>query len=527
MSLGLPVCAVTFGSVNPPQADVVSITVHLGCTKEVSSFEVVLQNWSSKYSLNGTYPILVGVTGSIGVCRAPNNPASVPLISLRVEGVEYEGNPSDYNAYYVHVTGRCWGEQLFRKLVTKEYLNQKGEDIVKDLIDNYTSLSHVRGSTELIEDTDTTYIDLQYTDAEVFEILKYVAGSADLAGAIGYDFRVAPDGKFEFFPVNSKSNSVDLSESIEQSDYKIDISRVRNKITVYGLADKSVPLSKDIEDSPSGVWTALGDGVTVAPDTTVKAIGYYSERCSIVNNAYGAMIFTYNAGYEVNANLYPKLAFFTLLQYGSGSGAIALFDVSGKQMVQAQSFTGTTNWGTKSVDVGALNAANWVPGINQTGFDWTQIKKVEISCLFSDGWTSGSGDFWVDGLHFGGMLYSAMEENTDSQNAYALREYVETDTELASDNECDLRAKALLAYLKDPAVSLSIVSTVIDYGTTPILAGDKIAVVLPNENVDDDFRVEAIEYQLDAKTQTLQISIDLGKLPPQLADYLYGLSALK
>ena len=45
--------------------------------------------------------------------------------------------------------------------------------------------------------------------------------------------------------------------------------------------------------------------------------------------------------------------------------------------------------------------------------------------------------------------------------------------------------------------------------------------------MDDDFRVEAIEYQLDAKTQTLQISIDLGKLPPQLADYLYGLSALK
>jgi hypothetical protein len=216
MSVGLPVCAVVFGSVNPPQEDVVSITVHLGCTKEVSSFEVVLQNWDGKYSQNGAYPILVGVTGSIGICRAPNNPASVPLISLRVEGVEYEGNPNDYNEYYVHVTGRCWGEQLFRKLVTKEYLNQKGEDIVKDLIDNFTSLSHTRNSVELIENTDTTYIDLQYTDTQVFDILKYVAGSADKDGVIGFDFRIAPDGKFEFFPKNSKSSSVSLSESIEQ-----------------------------------------------------------------------------------------------------------------------------------------------------------------------------------------------------------------------------------------------------------------------------------------------------------------------
>jgi hypothetical protein len=529
MSVGLPVCAVVFGSVNPPQEDVVSITVHLGCTKEVSSFEVVLQNWNGKYSPNGAYPILVGVTGSIGICRAPNNPAAVPLISLRVEGVEYETNP---DAQYVHVTGRCWGEQLFRKLVTKEYLNQKGEEIVKDLIDNFTSLSHTRNSVELIEDTDTTYIDLQYTDTQVFDILKYIAGSADQDGVIGFDFRIAPDGKFEFFPKNSKSSSVSLSESIEQSDYKKDISRVRNKITVYGLADKSTPADKDAWTETlsctEGVWTCLGDNVTVAQDSTVKAVGTSSIKCWINGNAYGAIIFTFNAGYEVNANLYPKLKFFTLLQTVlSGRGAIALFDVSGKQMVQAQNFTGNTEWGATSVGVGEANADSWAPGIGQSGFDWTQIKKVQISSIGTDGFTNVWGGFWVDGLQFGGMLYSAMEENTDSQNAYALREYSETDDDLASDNECELRAKALLAYLKDPAISLSIVSTVIDYGTTPILAGDKNAVSLPNENVDDDFRGEAIEYQLDAKTQTLQISADLGKLPPQLADYLYGLSALK
>jgi len=536
-SVGLPVCIVSLGlSVAVPQEDVVSLKLHLGCTKEVSSFDLLLQNWDRKYSLNGAYPILVGLTGGIGLCRAPNDPATVPVISLRVEGVEYQENPNAPGVsgeFYVHVTGRCWGEQLFRKLATIEYLNQKGEAIVKDLIDNFTSLSHTRNSVELVEDTSTTYIDLKYSNKQVFDILKDIADSSDQSGVIGFDFRVAPDGKFEFFLKNSKSNSVDLSESIEQSNYSKDISRVRNKITVYGAATKSTPLDKDawteILSPPAGNWTAFGDGVTVAQDSTVKAIGTSSIKCHIVNNAYGAIIFTFNAGYEVNANLYPKLALFTLIPTFSREGAITLFDINGKQMTQDQAFTGKTAWGSKSVDVGEANAANWVPGIEQSGFDWTQIKKVEISCLVNEGMTSGSGDYWIDGLYFGGMKYSAVEEDNASQVAYALREYVETEASLASDNECDLRAKALLAYYKDPAISLTIISTVIDYGTTPILGGDKVHVTLPNENVDDDFRVDYVEYQVDTKSepQMLKITVNLGKEKPQLADYLCGLTSVK
>jgi hypothetical protein len=302
---------------------------------------------------------------------------------------------------------------------------------------------------------------------------------------------------------------------------------------VYGAATKSTPLDKDawteILSPPAGNWTAFGDGVTVAQDSTVKAIGTSSIKCHIVNNAYGAIIFTFNAGYEVNANLYPKLALFTLIPTFSREGAITLFDINGKQMTQDQAFTGKTAWGSKSVDVGEANAANWVPGIEQSGFDWTQIKKVEISCLVNEGMTSGSGDYWIDGLYFGGMKYSAVEEDNASQVAYALREYVETEASLASDNECDLRAKALLAYYKDPAISLTIISTVIDYGTTPILGGDKVHVTLPNENVDDDFRVDYVEYQVDTKSepQMLKITVNLGKEKPQLADYLCGLTSVK
>ena len=85
-SVGLSQATVSLGlagSYAVPQGDVNELTIHLGATKEVSSFDLKLQNYDGKYSPGGAHPILLGVTGGIGLCRAPNNPASVPLISLK------------------------------------------------------------------------------------------------------------------------------------------------------------------------------------------------------------------------------------------------------------------------------------------------------------------------------------------------------------------------------------------------------------------------------------------------------------
>jgi len=46
---------------------------------------------------------------------------------------------------------------------------------------------------------------------------------------------------------------------------------------------------------------------------------------------------------------------------------------------------------------------------------------------------------------------------------------------------------------------------------------------LPNENVDADFRILSVEYYVDARTQTLEITLELGREVPLLADYLYAL----
>lgn len=513
MSVNPPSVAVAFGSIAPPQGDIILLRVHLGCTKEVGSFEALLQNWDGKYSPNGAHPISVGLDGNISVGRAATCPQ---VMTCRVENLRYESTPTEN---YLRITGRCWGERLFRRVVTKTYENKKGEEIIKDLLDYYIGLSHVRGGVELVEDTDTTYTKLEYSDTPAMEILQQIAASADRQGVIGYDFRVAPDGKFEFFPKGTKTSSVSLSERIEASQYSLDILRVRNRITVYGTQDKSVPADKDgwteTLTSSDGEWTATAG--TLSLDTAKKFRGSASIKTYADQLIYAGCLLTFAYGKEVNTDQYPELNF-ALIQDASFNGnvTLSLYDTNSKEA--RKEFTlGTDKWFQNHFQVGQANADQW---LTQDGFNWQQVNRVQFVCWFTD---SGPGSFWVDSLFFGGKRYSSQQEDTGSQASFGLRELVEVNEEYASDIECESHAKAMLANLKDPQESLTLQSTVIDYGSTPILAGDKIHVTLPNEGVNGDFQVLSVEYLVDGKTQTLETTLELGREKPLLADYVYAL----
>jgi hypothetical protein len=516
VSVNPPALTIALGAVGVPQADVTEALVHLGATKEVSSWELLLQNWNSKYSPNGTYPLNVGQDGYICIGRGANVPQ---IITTRTESVKFESTPTEN---YVRVAGRCWGEKLFRRVITKKYASQKGEAIVKDLLDYYSGLSHVRDSTELVEDTDTTFTLLEYEDTPVWDILRFLAESCDDSGVIGYDFRIAPDAKFEFFPRNSKTSTVSLSEKIEHSEYSKDIFSVRNRVTIYGAADKSVPSDKDSWTeslTPSdGAWTATSG--TRSLDTGIKLVGSASIKLEATSLYYGGVLFTLNAGKEVNTTLYPLLNIAVLREAAyNGSVTLTLFDTSDRAATRELTIS-ADKWFKEQFQVGPEYADQWQV---ESGFDWTAIWRVRVVCWF-DG--TGSGSFWVDNLFFGGRRYSSLQEDIASQVAWTNsepRDYVDTDEELWSDNECMLRAKAVLAQLKDPAESLTIRSTVVDYGSTPLLPGDKIHVVLPNENVNGYFRILSVEYSVDGKTQTLEITLELGREKSLLADYVYAL----
>lgn len=515
MSINPPTITIALGSVGIPQADVIEAKVHLGATREVSSWELHLQNWNKKYSPNGAYPLNVGQDGYISIGRGTNIPQ---LITTRTENIKYQSSPTQH---YITASGRCWGEKLFRQTITKDFSGSKGEAIIKNLLDYYSGISHIRGSTELVENTDTTFTDLKVQDAKVWDIIQKIASESDRSGAIGYDFHIAPDGKFEFFPRASKTNPINLTEKIESYEYSKNITAVRNKITIYGTADKSTPPDKNqtVESltPASGTWTAYMG--TLSTDNT-KTFGTAAK--SIKNttgaNYAGSTLFTYNT--PVNLNTYPKLTLALMRDAAINANGFdtILYDTSAKAAKLALPSINENEWSTFTLNVGAPYSAEW----NESqGFDWSTVVAVRIN-----GWLnspSTPGNIWMGQLYFGGARYNSTQQDAASQAAYGLREFVDTDEELWSDNECLLRSKAILAKMKDPSEHITLKSTVIDYGNTPLLGADTIAITLPNENINANFRILSAEYTVKAETGELEVTLELGREKTLLADYMYAL----
>ncbi len=449
MSVGLPVVALVFGSVTPPQGDVLDLFVHLGCTNEVSSFSCLLQNFDKKYT--ETYPISVGVNGSLSIGRGANCPL---IATIRVEEVTCESSSIEN---YLRVKGRCWGEKLFRRVITKRYENQKGEAIVKDLIDYYVGLSHVRDSTELIEDTDTTYTLLEYENTPVFDVLKYVASSADKNGAVGFDFRVEPDAKFAFFPKNSKTSPVSLSDLIESSDYKRDIHRIRNRIMTYGAREKPYPLDVDgqpwsdsfTEDLTQveywlehalGKWEPITGNTTMSIETSNVFQGSNCAKATCTAYMYYVSFWWVVPDNYVNTSQYPALIFAIKADNSHTlNHSIELHDGTGDDNVVWRGFTipKAGEWQIIKLELGKNHVDEWTESsFNISDFRWDLIMGVRFIVNQKSG---QFGDVWVDIFHFGKGRWNARrpleaQEPTSSQTAYGVRELVEVDEELHSES---------------------------------------------------------------------------------------------
>lgn len=523
MAVDLPCMAVVFGSYSIPQSDIIECRVHLGCTREVSSFELVLDNYSGKYSPGGAVPLAVGLDGSINIGRGASCPQ---IITCRIENVKYEVGLVER---YVRVSGRCWGERLFRRVFTGTFENMKGEDIVKYLLDYYVGLSHVRGGQELVEATDTLYTKLEYENAPVWDIIKYIAESSDKQGVIGFDFRVAPDGRFEFFPRGSKTSPVSLTDRIEVIEYERDISRVRNRIFVLGSGGKKLPddLNEDGLTEAIDRWLPYYQGHQVSTSIDHVArdgeIGY-SDSYSIQvmpsgNNPVNATGLICVPGGVLRLRGpagFKKLRFW--IQWNR------LFTGSGPTSVKVYLYTDLNNYFYNDITGICGSQGEWRKvELNLEGAwgmvgnpSWSYITAIGFHIEFS---SSVHPLLRVDHLVFEDARFSALAEDQNSVNAYGLRELTETDEELTSDSACMKRAQALLAHLKEPAEHLSIRSTVLDYGNTPILPGDKVYVPF----LEAYFRVSSVEYRVDGRSQILEVALELGREPPLLADYLYGL----
>jgi len=350
--------------------------------------------------------------------------------------------------------------------------------------------------------------------------LKYIAKTADKTGSIGFDFRVAPDGKFEFFPRNSKTSSVSLSERLEVSEYRRSVFRKRDKVLVSGAAEKKYPSNGDswtetldINNDSINDWVSGTGTGSASLDGANKAVGSYSiKHTTSTSDYYGRLRLIIPTGWQPDLNKHPTLQFQVRRESAfSGQATVSLIDNAGK-WISREFQIAADRWYMQRFNVGKKYVSEW-QGADAASFNWESVNEVLWDMHFNG---TGTGSFWIDNLFFNSARWNATYGSGS-------RELSETDEELHSDNECLLRAKALYEQLSNPNEYIRIISDVIDYGATPILAGDRIWITLPNENVDGYYRVVSVEHRLVAETQTLETTLELGREPPLLADYLYAL----
>jgi hypothetical protein len=604
-----------FGTVAPPQSDVISAEVYLGCTKECSSFEVKLLNYGNKYGpQGGTYPITCGMNGHISMGRGANCPQLITCLVEKTQCQTLAGYESDSGAEedYLIIDGRCWGEQLSRKIVSASFQNMKGEAIVKELIDDWTSLGHVRDGVELIQNTSDTFDLLKYTNSSITDILNYLASCCDLNGVIGYEYRVEPDGLFSFFPIGAMPNSVNLSGLIEHSEYNEDISRVENMISVFGVASKPNVASEDFGTdestpyigstvnatsnagqnnlyvsapgnfsagqkifiynypyfeensvasvqstyivcesalqntytSPTAVivfadssgaqsqgWGPVYSSPTITANSSNKIVGNYSVQVSGPGGAPGTgVIFYWGKANPISMFIFPFINLNICTTVAAGV-FIAFYDQSFNTVGQyLEEVMNDGNFHQIQLQGGPASASDgWTPGIGgwngSANFDWSNIIAIMITMMTTSGVT-----FYVDGMYFGGAMYSGSSAGSASIATYGERDYSETDDQLLTDAACNFRAQALVNYYKDLAKSFTLKSTVLDYGMSIIQGGDTVTLNLPNIGISNgSYRVDSCEYYIDQtqKDPCLEVTLSVGKVSPLLADYMMALRGVK
>ena len=499
------------------EGNCIDIKIHLGVTEEVDSFSASLWNKGGIYT--GTdRPLDVG--NHVKIYGAREGDPLLKLFVGRVESLTAMDKGSRGNI--LTISGRSYGEELMRKTVFNMWENVKGEALVKSIIENYTSLKHVRGSTELVEDTDTTFTFLRYDDVNVFDILKEIASLCDKDGVIGFDFRITYDGKFEFFHRGSRTSPVSLTDLIEEAEWRKEIYRLRHRVTVYGKALSPVPADRDAWTEggtvPSG-WSSAGTGTfSMSDDAKVGA-----KSVKLTGTSRNDLWAQKNIPSQVLGGIggARELKFWLKYDYSgpTQSASVSVWFLAGGGKMMGHSLLVSKGvWREYALPLGPKT--NW---ISFGGATWNDAYNAIV--FYVELQESADNVYlWIDGLHLDGYRYGARETVSPTPPEADIRELTVIDDELMSDYECSLRAKALLdAYVASE--TLQVKTSVFAPGGNRLLPGDTITVNLPDENINAAFRIKSVEHYFDGRENAWICTVELGREKPIFADYLYHLKA--
>lgn len=173
-------------NIEPDDEAILNMALHLGCTNEVSSFEIMIDRGNPTYDQamdpGEANALSTGLECDIYLGRGSNKPL---LLTGQIDEIEYIDEVVDYSfRNVVIIRGRCKGHQLFGKHVDGDLIDLTNatdypqlnynridgdaSSILAYVIDNYTSLEHVRVNDAMGQNANSGQKNVTVTDGTKF-----------------------------------------------------------------------------------------------------------------------------------------------------------------------------------------------------------------------------------------------------------------------------------------------------------------------------------------------------------------------
>jgi len=439
---------------------------------------------------------------------------------ILLPGTEGYGSSQEY---YLLLSGMDIGQELLvpPNLMKKVYEAVNGKTIIEEAIDLSDEVT--KKFVDVDNEIASTH-DFEFQEVIPHSVIEEVCKVAKtLAGAVGFDGYVDPAGNMHVFKRGKYTSGVSLAERIEHYKKEDDVHRIRNKIKVYGAAERAYPLDKDAWTETltpaDGSW-ASGTGTgSVSFDTAEKILGTGSIKLTVGgSDYYGRLIFTLNDEKEANCydvpDGYADITFQIKLQEAySGDITLLLFDDAGMECSKELNAK-KKEWVLINIPCGRAAKDQWTYSVfNSQPFNWKKVKKVDITCHFP---ATGTGAFWIDNLFFNKRRFEGFAEDATSQEKYGVRwKEPIIDDGLKSDAECLKKAESYRDFLKEKVITLT------DFeveGDNEFKPGDKQQVVISNDNIDEYFRILEVRHVVKGVNWSTFLTLTNE---PQFIDYVF------
>ena len=405
-------------------------------------------------------------------------------------------------------------------LLQKLYFTINGRTIIEDALalcnyvtrhPNNSMWFDAGGASGSTDDRINSTHDVEYDEVVPKTVIDEICDKAsNPAGVKGFDIVEMPSGVL----IGHLRNSLDFTSPIssitpETYSKSEDTYRVKNKNKVYGKAGKiGVPGDEGRKEPFNGdEWTLddvnnwTVDLGSIAEDTMAKKVGSNSLRIytadysgvqkALVRRNIENVVLAFGKG------AYQTINFWIMALNQNATHKLRLYAPDSSNYFETDIQKDPYDWKFNQFQLGKNQ--EYDSEKNPNGI-WTKIGSPKWGDLryvaFYIEWSVAYSPN-LDGLYFGHGRWRGSAENATSQSQYGTRCLEpEVDEALGSDTECTARALSLVAFFKDPVVSLENVLVDGDRYTP----GDRQRVIVSNDNYDADPRIIEVQHKIRGVT---------------------------